>query len=60
MLKELENVATGAAGKTRVKRLTGRTESRSRIGDHRIVFEWRDGGTMLLVLKIGPRGDVYK
>jgi mRNA interferase RelE/StbE len=60
VLLAIENVVSGSASGTGVKKLKGRTESRLRIGRHRVIFEWRAEGTILLVLKIGPRGDVYK
>jgi len=60
LLLAIENIASVSARGTGVKKLKGRTESRLRIGNHRVIFEWRAQGTILLVLKIGPRGDVYK
>jgi mRNA-degrading endonuclease RelE of RelBE toxin-antitoxin system len=60
LLLAIENVASGSARGTGVKKLKGRTESRRRIGHHRVIFEWRAEGTELVVLKIGPRGDVCK
>ena len=40
-----------------VKRLTGSTALRLRIGDFRVVFEETE--TEMIVTKIGPRGSVY-
>ncbi len=60
LLLAIKNVASGSVRGTEVKKLKGRNELRLRVGDHRVIFEWRVEGTILLVLKIGPRGDVYK
>ncbi|HTV68575.1 MAG TPA: type II toxin-antitoxin system RelE/ParE family toxin [Rhizobiaceae bacterium] len=40
-----------------VKRLTGSTALRLRVGDFRVIFE--ETGTEMIVTKIGPRGSVY-
>lgn len=40
--------------------LQGSPFRRLRIGDWRAVCELREDELVLLVLKIGPRGDVYK
>jgi len=42
------------------KRLQGSVFWRLRVGDWRVICDLRDGELVLLVLKIGPRGDVYK
>lgn len=41
-----------------VKRLAGRPGYRMRIGDYRVIFD--QDGTVLHILKIGPRGSVYE
>jgi len=33
---------------------------RVRIGDHRVIYEINDDELVLIVIKIGARGDVYK
>lgn len=40
-----------------VKRLTGRTGWRLRVGDWRVIFD--DDGVVLAILAIGPRGGIY-
>lgn len=43
-----------------VKRLQGNTESyRLRVGNYRIIFCKDDESLIILVLEIGPRGEVY-
>jgi len=42
------------------KRLQGSEFWRLRVGDWRAICDLREGELVLLVLKIGPRGDVYK
>lgn len=41
-----------------VKSLAGSKYSRLRVGDWRVIMD--DQGTVLLILKIGARGDVYR
>lgn len=41
-----------------VKALTGSPFIRLRVGDWRVIMD--DQGTVLEILEIGPRGDVYK
>ena len=41
-----------------VKSLVGSKYSRLRVGDWRVIMD--DQGTVLLILKIGARGDVYR
>jgi mRNA interferase RelE/StbE len=44
-----------------VKRMKGYTSTfRKRVGDFRIIFEVDQGQLIVLVLKIGSRGDIYK
>lgn len=46
---------------TSVKRMKGYTSTfRKRVGDFRIIFEVDKGDLIILVLKIGNRGDIYK
>lgn len=43
-----------------VKRLQGNTEDyRLRVGDYRIIFSKDDEKFIILIIKIGPRGEVY-
>lgn len=43
-----------------VKKLRGREGAyRVRVGDYRVIFEINDGELLVLVIRIGHRGDVY-
>ena len=42
------------------KKLAGRPAWRIRIGDYRVIYEIDDANTTVLVVVIGPRGDVYR
>ncbi|MGD9894517.1 MAG: type II toxin-antitoxin system RelE/ParE family toxin [Dehalococcoidia bacterium] len=44
-----------------VKKLSGQRDVfRLRAGDHRILFEFGDGGTTAVVLRVLPRGRAYR
>lgn len=47
-----------ATQRNNVKALVGSEYIRLRVGDWRVIMD--DQGTVLLVLKIGARGDVYR
>ena len=33
---------------------------RLRVGDYRVIYEVRNDELLLVVIKVGPRGDIYK
>lgn len=33
---------------------------RLRVGDYRVIYEIRNDELVLIVIKVGPRGDIYK
>jgi mRNA interferase RelE/StbE len=41
-------------------KLQGRSGYRLRIGDWRVIYELEDDRLVILVLKIAPRGEVYR
>ena len=43
-----------------VAKLVGRPGYRLRVGDWRVIYELENEQLVLLVLKIGPRGEVYE
>ncbi len=43
-----------------VTRLQGRPGYRLRVGDWRVIYEVEDGRLIILVLRIAPRGGVYR
>lgn len=43
-----------------VTKLVGRAGYRLRIGDWRVIYELQDEQVVMLVIKIGPRGEIYE
>ena len=43
-----------------VKPLRGNRGFRMRVGDHRVIFDRDEETRVIEILRIGPRGDVYK
>ena len=43
-----------------VTKLQNRSGFRLRVGDWRVIYEIEDDKLIILVLKIGPRGEVYR
>ena len=55
-----QQLADGESHAVDIKPLKGTNTWRLRIGDYRAILEIRDEEVRVLVLDIGPRGDVYK
>jgi mRNA interferase RelE/StbE len=58
-----ESVALIANGKTEGLNITYMKPVdvyRLRVGDFRVIYEIRNDELILVVIKVGPRGDVYK
>ncbi len=59
--EKLEQLAADPyAPNNNVTKLVGRPGYRLRVGDWRVIYELQDGQLILLVIKIGPRGEVYE
>jgi mRNA interferase RelE/StbE len=43
-----------------VTKLQNRPGYRLRVGDWRVIYDLQDDELVILVLKVGPRGDVYR
>ena len=43
-----------------VTKLQNRSGYRLRVGDWRVIYVIQDEALLILVLKVGPRGDVYR
>ena len=62
MIREkLEAVAANPyADHPNAKKLQGRDGYRLRVGDWRVIYEIQNDKLVILVLKIAPRGEVYR
>jgi mRNA interferase RelE/StbE len=59
--KRLDQIAANPYAKNNyVSRLQGRPGYRLRVGDWRVIYTIKDEEIVILVLKIGPRGSVYR
>lgn len=59
--RKLDEIAKNpVAVRSDVSPLRGRPGFRLRVGGYRVVFLVEDEVLQILVIKIGPRGDVYK
>ena len=59
--KKMEQVAVDPfASILNAKKLQGRPGYRLRIGDWRVIYEIKKTQVVIIVMKIAPRGEVYK
>lgn len=59
ILEKIEEYASDpVALSNNVRRLTGSSALRLRVGNYRVIFE--ETGTEIIVTKIGPRGSIYE
>jgi mRNA interferase RelE/StbE len=61
VLAKVQAVAADPHGRhANVKRLQGRPEFRLRVHDWRVLYRLVEDRLVLLVVKVGPRGEVYE
>ena len=61
IIERIEDVAAGPyQGHPNVTKLKGRDGYRLRVGDWRVIYDLDDDNQVMIVLVIGPRGQVYK
>jgi len=59
--EKLDQVAADPHAKhTNVTRLQNRPGYRLRVGDWRVIYDVEQDRLVILVLKVGPRGEVYR
>jgi len=59
--QKLEAIAVNPyAENPNVKKLQGREGYRLRVGDWRVIYETQNDQLVILVLKVAPRGEVYR
>ena len=56
---KVREVAADPTAARNVKKLKGRPGYRLRVGDWRVIFTLNNDELVLIVIEIGPRGDVY-
>ncbi|MBI4006046.1 MAG: type II toxin-antitoxin system RelE/ParE family toxin [Gammaproteobacteria bacterium] len=59
-LTAFDALATGQSSGLDVKKLMGRAGYRLRIGEWRALYRMEKDQLIIEVVKIGPRGDIYK
>jgi mRNA interferase RelE/StbE len=62
LITKLEGLASAPAEAAGVKPMEGENEGchRLRHGDLRVIYHWDKEVDVIVVLAIGPRGDIYK
>lgn len=59
--KKLAQIAVAPYAKhNNVTKLVGRSGFRLRVGDWRVIYEIQNNNLVILVMRIRPRGDVYR
>jgi mRNA interferase RelE/StbE len=59
--EKLEAIASNPyANHSNAKKLQGRDGYRLRVGDWRVIYEIQNNELTILVLKVAPRGEVYR
>ena len=59
--EKMEQVAVDPfAPISNAKKLQGRSGYRLRVGDWRVIYEINNDQVVIIVIKIAPRGEVYK
>jgi mRNA-degrading endonuclease RelE of RelBE toxin-antitoxin system len=58
--RAIREVSEGSGNPTRVRKLTGKNLWRLKVGGLRVIYKMESESTVLLVVKIEPRGDIYK
>jgi mRNA interferase RelE/StbE len=58
--KSMEVAADPYATSQNVTKLVGRPAYRLRVGDWRVLYELQDDQAVMLILRIGPRGEIYR
>jgi len=62
LIARLEGLAIDPTGAAGVKPMEGDYEGchRLRHGDLRVIYHWDKAADVIVILAIGPRGDIYK
>jgi mRNA interferase RelE/StbE len=58
--RAIRDIAAGACSRAKTRKLSGRDLWRLKVDGLRVIYKLDDKNGILLVVKIGPRGDVYK
>ncbi len=60
IVETIEKIADGESEGLNITRMHGVNAFRVRVGDFRVIYEINNDELILIVIKIGSRGDVYK
>ena len=58
--RAIRELAEGTASPAKTGKLSGKDSWRLRVGGIRVIYSFEEESGDILVVKIGPRGDIYK
>ena len=60
VVRAIKDIGDGVGNHVKTRKLSGRNLWRLKVVGLRVIYQMKDEANVLFVVKIGPRGDVYK